>query len=346
MKNLTIVLLFCSSLAMISCSKYPSRSNRYIVVKEFVASKIPTQMVHASTIAECSDGSIVVAYYGGSVEGNNDCSIWISKKNGDTWSKPEMVADGVINGEKIACWNPVLFQIPNGELLLFYKVGSDIRSWEGYLIKSSDNGESWSTPERLPHGFLGPIKNKPVLIGNNLICGSSTEDDGWKVHFEFYNVSTNKWEMGPSIQTPEQIIQPTVILHHGQIMQMICRSKNAKGTIPTAFSSDLGRRWGKISYLPLLNNNSGIDAITLSKGGFLLVYNNAHGSIPPPRSPLNIDFSSDGIKWEPFLLLEHSIFEEFSYPAIIEGKDGIIHIVYTWKRKNIRYVEIDLDKVS
>jgi len=33
--------------------------------------------------------------------------------------------------------------------------------------------------------------------------------------------------------------------------------------------------------------------------------------------------------------LEDEPRKEFSYPAVIQAKDGLVHIVYTWKRQRL-----------
>jgi alpha-L-rhamnosidase len=101
------------------------------------------------------------------------------------WSAPVKVVDGVMNDStRYACYNPVLFQVPGGELLLFFKIGPNVAGWTGWMMRSKDNGHTWSQREALPAGFLGPIKNKPLMINGKLICPSSTENNGWRVHFE------------------------------------------------------------------------------------------------------------------------------------------------------------------
>jgi len=32
---------------------------------------------------------------------------------------------------------------------------------------------------------------------------------------------------------------------------------------------------------------------------------------------------------------------EYSYPALIQAKDGLVHITYTWKRERVRHVVLD-----
>ena len=78
----------------------------------------------------------------------------------------------------------------------------------------------------------------------------------------------------------------------------------------------------------LPNPNSGIDAVTLADGRQQLVYNHSDRD----RSPLNFAVSSDGDKWQAAILLEDEPLAEFSYPAVIQTGDGLVHCTYTWKR--------------
>jgi alpha-L-rhamnosidase len=99
----------------------------------------------------------------------------------------------------------------------------------------------------------------------------------------------------------------------------------------------------------LPNNNSGIDAVTLADGREFLVYNHVlplPGQSRGARSPLNVAVSKDGKSWYGAVVLENDTFGEYSYPAVIQSADGMVHIVYTWRRKKIRYVEIDPSKLE
>ena len=87
---------------------------------------------------------------------------------------------------------------------------------------------------------------------------------------------------------------------------------------------------------PLPNPNSGIDAVTLSDGLQLLVYNHT----PRGRSPLNVAVSRDGKNWQAAAVLEDQP-GEYSYPAVIQTPDGLVHVTYTWKRQRVRHVVLD-----
>jgi predicted neuraminidase len=290
---------------------------------------------HASTIVETPKG-IMTAWFGGKFEGDKDVNIYASWFINNKWSEPFQIADGFINDSiRYACYNPVLFLTSKNELLLFYKIGPNVQGWTGWMKRSTNYGVTWSAPERLPDGILGPIRNQPYEINGMLVCPSSTEKYGWKVHFEYTSDAGKTWTKGPDLNDANPItgIQPAVLNHKRGVLQALTRSQN--GTANETWSYDNGKTWTPLTQTGLINNNSGIDAITLQDGRHLLVYNNCKA---PGRSPLNVAISKDGEKWEPILELENEIGAEFSYPYVIQTADQKIHITYTWKRKKIKHV--------
>ena len=56
--------------------------------------------------------------------------------------------------------------------------------------------------------------------------------------------------------------------------------------------------------------------------------------------------SRDGTTWSAALVLENEPGGEFSYPAVIQAADGLVHITYTWKRQRIRHVVLDPAKLE
>ena len=91
--------------------------------------------------------------------------------------------------------------------------------WWGMLRTSDDDGKTWSGPRRLPDGILGPIKNKPVqLAGGDLLCPSSTEHDGWRIHFERTGDLGRTWTRTEPLNDGRKIaaIQPS-ILFRGEV---------------------------------------------------------------------------------------------------------------------------------
>ena len=60
---------------------------------------------------------------------------------------------------------------------------------------------------------------------------------------------------------------------------------------------------------------------------------------------LNVAVSRDGRSWEAALTLER-VEGEFSYPAVIQSRDGMVHITYTWNRQRVRHVVVDPAKLK
>jgi predicted neuraminidase len=106
--------------------------------------------------------------------------------------------------------------------------------------------------------------------------------------------------------------------------------------IADSWSQDGGRTWTPMKATPLPNPSAGIDTVRLTSGKFLLIYNpTATG-----RAKLDIAISDDGKSWKRAVVLEDAA-GEYSYPAMIQTRDGLVHVTYTWRRERIKHVVID-----
>ncbi|PWK27559.1 alpha-L-rhamnosidase [Arcicella aurantiaca] len=346
MKNIfKILIISCLTLNISVAQKWKSG----LLLDEFVVENPPFPESHAATIAESKKG-MVAAWFGGTKERNPDVCIWVSRQENGKWLAPQNVANGIVNDTlRYACWNPVLYQIPNGDLMLFYKIGPSPAKWKGWLKTSSDNGVTWSNAKALPEGYIGPVKNKPVLLSNgNLFCPSSTEGEkGWRIHFEVTSDFGKTWRTVGAITADKAFgaIQPSILQHGNGKLQIVARSKNR--AILESWSTDNGETWTPLAKTNLPNNNSGTDAVTLKNGLHVLVYNHV---LPPnnlakgPRTPLNLSVSKDGINWSGAVIIEDSPISQYSYPSIIQSSDGLIHVIYTWRRQKIKHSILDPKK--
>lgn len=158
---------------------------------------------------------------------------------------------------------------------------------------------------------------------------------------EFTSDNGRTWERTPAINDRNTgAIQPAILLHPGGRLQILCRSKLSK--VLSSWSDDNGRTWSELAPIAIPNPNSGIDAVSLRDGRHLLVYNHLKSG----RNMLNVAVSEYGIDWEAVVLLEDDQEgTEFSYPAVIQTDDGLVHITYTWNRKQIKHVVIDPDNI-
>ncbi len=317
-----------------------------VTKSEFIFEDAPFPSCHASTIVEGSKG-LVAAWFGGTAEKNPDVGIWVSQYDGKAWTKPVEVANGIQgDGSRHPTWNPVLFQPKTGPLLLFYKVGPDPQTWWGELRSSEDGGVTWSAARKLPDGILGPIKNKPIQLANgDILCPTSAESNEkpskWTVHFERSSDGGQTWTKTPSVNDGRTIgaIQPSILSLGGDELMALGRTGQQK--VFSVSSKDSGKTWGDMTLTNLPNPNAGTDAVTLKDGTHVLIYNHT----PKGRSPLNLAVSKDGKSWRAAAVLESNK-GEYSYPAIIQTSDGLLHATYTWNRHKVRHVIIDPAKLE
>lgn len=307
-----------------------------IIHSEIIKEPHLVPSAHASTIVETDDG-ILAAWFGGTYERHPDVSIYTSRFEDGQWSNPIMVADGVQNeSQRFPCWNPVLFKRENGDLILYYKVGPSPSTWWGEYKISTDEGKNWSGSQVIPRGCLGPIKNKPVIIpGGKILYPTSIEIVGkWNVYIEMSNQDLTDWEKIEIDNNGFDAIQPSVLFYPDGSLQILCRSKNK--SVVESWSHDNGKTWTPLMATELANNNSGTDAVTLSNGLQLIIYN----PITSGRNKLAIAASYDGKIWEKLIDLEDHDSGEFSYPSIIQDGVGNVHVSYTYNREKIKHVEL------
>ena len=353
------LLLALASVSLLRASVAPHPA---VVRAEVIHPGAPDPECHASTIVEASPGHLVASWFGGTKERNPDVCIYVAHHAEGRWQPGVMVADGVQpeGAPRMPTWNPVLFAPKGAPLQLFYKVGPNPREWWGMLITSTDGGRTWGAPRRLPEGFLGPIKNKPVVLADgSWLSPTSTEGnksssgdkdaEGWLVHFERSADQGATWEkIGPVKKGPGfDAIQPSVLFHSDGRLQALSRTK--QGVIAQTWSKDGGQTWSPQTAIELPNPNSGTDAVTLADGRQLLVYNHSGhraDEAKGDRWPLDVAVSSDGLHWRRAVTLETEPCKSgYAYPAVIQSSDGLVHITYTLNRESIKHVVLDPAKL-
>ena len=335
--------------------KLPLRDS-HIVTDEFLYTKAAFPECHSATIAETTKGDLVATYFGGTKERNPDVCIWVSRKlkGAKNWTAPQMVADGVLNDTlRKACWNPVVYQIPGGDLMIYFKIGSSVSDWTGWMVRSKDGGKTWSKRVPLQEDYLGPVKNKPVMSKGRIIAPTSVEKGGWRLYFEYSDDMGKTWKRTDYVKAdstvqngklePDKAIQPSIIFLGDGRLAAVARTRSEH--VGITYSSDNGETWSKLKLISLPNNNSGLDAVTLKNGKHVMICNEKpipHGikNGKGLRTPLSLMVSDDGENWEHWMTLEDSPISQYSYPSIIQTPDGHLHCIYTWRRQRIKHVEV------
>lgn len=320
---------------------------------------------HASTLVALPEkNTLVAAFFAGAKEGSGDTAIWLARSENGVWQP----AVKVMSQPGVAHWNPVL-HYQRQRLWLFYKVGKDVHSWITRVAVSDDQGLTWSAPRELVAGDpqpRGPVKNKLLVMSNGeWIAPASTENARfWDA---FVDISADQGESWYQVAIPiehqhgeaadesalwqglkqdalwecdltqvmqwDGVIQPTLWESKPGYIHALMRS--TRGYIYRADSSDYGRSWCPAYATALPNNNSGIDVVRLDNGDIVLACNPVAGNWGR-RYPVALLRSVDnGATWsQPWVLEEGE--GEFSYPAIVQ-QGGLIHLTWTWNRKNIIY---------
>lgn len=300
---------------------------------------------HASSLVRLGNGKFLIAWFGGTKEKDDDVGIWISRGDGKEWTDPVEL----VKIRNDAHWNPVLFQNPNGETVLFFKVGKEISEWETWMMTSADGGESWSEARELvagDKGGRGPVRNKPIVLSNGRwLSGASHERNEWLAFVDYSDDQGKNWKSSAYLESdiPREkskgLIQPTLWESSPGNVHMLLRS--TEGKIYRSDSEDYGTTWSAAYATSLPNPNSAIDLTRLQDGTLALLYNPDDENWGD-RNALILAFSEDnGQSWTEELYLEKdpNPNAEYSYPAIISWEDSLA-LCYTWNRDKIAFLKI------
>jgi predicted neuraminidase len=122
-------------------------------------------------------------------------------------------------------------------------------------------------------------------------------------------------------------IQPAVLRRDSGELVAYMRDNGMEQRVQVASSQDDGLTWGPVTSSSLPNPGSGLDGVRLANGNWLLVYNDT----AEERNRLAVSLSDDeGASWKWTRYLENEPEGSFHYPAMIQGRDGTIHAVYSY----------------
>ena len=122
-------------------------------------------------------------------------------------------------------------------------------------------------------------------------------------------------------------IQPAVLERKDGTLVAYMRENGPFKKVRACESKDRGESWGTVYSTELLNPGSGLDAVRLASGHWLLVYNDTVKG----RSSLAVSLSDDeGKTWKWTRHLEKHETGQYHYPTVIQSKDGAVHVVYSY----------------
>ncbi|MDU7336851.1 MAG: sialidase family protein [Clostridium sp.] len=335
---------------------------RHIEKESILGEKPPFEACHSSTLAVLPNGDLFCVWFAGSHEGEDDVAIWGARRTGGKWLAPQVLQQ---NG--LPHWNPVLFVKKDGSVLLFFKVGREIASWQTWVCESNDNCLTWSPARELVPGDVGgrgPVRNKLIVLSSGRwLAPASLENGVWRSFADYSDDNGITWAKSSEVfiplekaatksETYQEIpvsvqsfggrgaIQPTLWESQNGNVHMLMRT--SEGYIARSDSLDSGKTWCEGYPTSLPNNNSGIDLVKADDGRLFLVYNPV-GENWGPRFPLRLACSlDDGETWEDIYTLEETE-GEYSYPSINCSGDTL-YVTYTNCRKDISFWSFQLNK--
>ncbi len=292
---------------------------------------------HAATIAELPSGDLLCAWYAGTRELDPDVGILTARRpvGADDWEPARVVVDSPDHSEG----NPVLFAAPNGEVWLFY-VTVYGEGWDFAKLKlrrSDDEGRTWG-PEQVLSDELGWMpRNKPVLLSNGTTILPLYDERTWRSFFGLSADNGATWQFTTPLDSDPGNIQPTLVERADHSLFALMRTGGQGGALWQTTSGDAGLTWPAPTPASLPNPNSAADMARLPNGHLVLAFNNS----PDRRTPLSVALSKDeGLTWPAVRNLEAGP-GEYSYPAAIVDRQGLIHVVYTHQRLRIKHVWFD-----
>lgn len=301
---------------------------------------------HAATLAELPDGRIAAAWFAGTREGAADVAVWFSTLNRGTWSTPRQIAtrEGTAAAtltfvRKIG--NPVLFA--EGDRLHLWYVSVGLGGWAGSALNHSvshDGGHNWTPAVRLhtsPFANISTLVRAPPLPLADGGLGLPAYHEFISKHGEWLRLAADgqiidKVRMGHDGRT----LQPAAAAFDDRHALAILRDGGpGPGRIRSVTTVDGGQDWRAANPLPLPNPNSSVALLRLRSGRLLIAGNGASN-----RNDLLLWVSDDdGKNWRPAPTVERADDPrvEFSYPALLQARDGSIHLAYTWHRQGIKH---------
>ncbi|MHC2300798.1 sialidase family protein [Rhizobium mongolense] len=355
---------------------------------------------HAANLAFLPDGTLSCVWFGGTMEGMGDISVYMSKlAPGSTqWSEPQKLSDDPSKSEQ----NPLIFNAPDSTVWLLY-TSQTSGNQDDAVVKcriSDDDGKTFG-PVRLLCDLPGTFVRQPIVAnakGDWLLPAFrcvSLPGQRWSGDADTAGVLISRdqgksWMMTDVPDSLGAVHMNILALGKGRMIAFF-RNRFSENVLSAA-SEDDGESWSRPRPINLPNNNSSIQAVLLKDGRIAMAYNHSNAETSNarrsslydeiesdqmemgaaaavtsgrkavwgvPRAPLSLAVSDDGgANFERVVDLDtgdgyclsnnskDSLNREFSYPSIVEGPDGTLHIAYTYYRRAIKYVRLPAEALG
>lgn len=350
---------------------------------------------HAANLAFLPDGTLTCVWFGGTMEGMGDISIYMSRlaPGSARWSRPEKMSDDPAKSEQ----NPLIFTAPDGNVWLLY-TSQTSGNQDGSIVKcriSEDGGKTFGAVNVLCD-LPGTFVRQPITVNGKgawllpIFRCVGLPGERWTGDADTAGVLISRdggrsWAMA-SVPDSLGAVHMNIVPVEGEHLVAFYRNRFSENVLSSR-SRDGGESWSAPQPTNLPNNNSSIQATRLNNGVIAMVYNHSNALTSDarrlslydeiegdeadapaapvkaverrkaiwgvPRAPLSLAFSTDdGASFPRHIDLDtgdgyclsnnskEALNREFSYPSIIEGPDGTVHVAYTYYRRAIKYVRL------
>ncbi len=318
-------------------------------------------------IERTRNGRLWIVWAGAGDNNNAFLQMAWSDDNGTTWTKPKFILKGKFtpHGFNTCIIEANLFCAPDGTLHLFYcqRLGfvdaGRAGVWTAVCRNPDSETPEWSLPRRILEGSL---LDKPIILqdGRWLLEASVWDtrslrfgrgifqetsyiwDDVLSVpraaNFYLSSDQGGTWQYtGSCYPTNREYDEPRIVQRKdGSLFAFL---RNRIGLVQS-HSEDMGKTWAAVEPAPFRYPVARHAMQTLPDGRLVLVRNlpsaenlEAHGDTPPDREGLAAFLSGDGGKtWYGGLVIETRRW--ISYPDITQSPDGMIYVLYDWRRED------------
>ena len=237
---------------------------------------------HAANLMVLHDGTLACVWFGGSMEGRSDISVYMARLDAGArrWSEPTRLSNDAERSEQ----NPILFPVPGGPLWLLHTAQLSGNQDTAIVRRrvSHDNGKSWGETETLADAPAGTFVRQPIHVHTDgtwllpIFECRVLPGQKWDGSLDESAVlrSTNQGASWQPIPVPDSVgcVHMSIVPAAGNSLLGFFRSRWADNIYMTR-SDDGGLSWRKPVPTALPNNNSSIQALRLADGRLALILN-------------------------------------------------------------------------
>ena len=202
------------------------------------------------------------------------------------------------------------------------------------------DADGGSTEQQMGYPYFRRVgwqtKNKAVIVGKNRII-VPLYSDGFSFSLMAITDDGGKnWQFSEPLVAPGNIQASIVKKADGALVAYMRDNGPPPKRLHMSTSADNGLTWSPVRDSELPNPGSGADIVTLGNGHWALAYNDTENG----RHSLAVSISTDeGENWQYTRHIERDLRDRqiatnSGYPSIIQGRDGTLHAVYSYHRKD------------